>query len=134
MRFLAAQFLAGLEDGALLDWAGRANAAARRLATAIGSNSQGPPAVPGVALHYPVDANGVFVAVPPAAAEALDGWTPFHYWDPAVHLVRFVAAWDTTDADVDRLAAGIRAATAAALAAGGDPASPPAAEQKAGKT
>jgi threonine aldolase len=108
MRFLAAQFLAGLEDGALLAWAGRANAAARRLAAGVAG-------APGVEVRYPVDANALFVTVPPAAAAALAGWTPFFVWDPACYLIRFVASWDTTDQDVDRLAAGIRAAAGAAM-------------------
>jgi threonine aldolase len=109
MRFLAAQFLAGLDDGNLLAWAARANTAARRLADGLA-------AIPGVTLRHPVDANLVFVHPPPAAARALIRWTPFYYREPATHLVRFVASWDTTDEDVDRLVAGVRAATAAALA------------------
>jgi threonine aldolase len=108
MRFLSAQFLVGLADGALLEWAGRANAAALRLADALTG-------APGVIFHQPVEANAVFIAVPPAAAAALAGWTPYYVWDPAAYVIRFVASWDTTDEDVDRLAAGIRAAAAAAL-------------------
>jgi threonine aldolase len=111
MRFLAAQFLTGLDGGALLEWAGRANAAARRLADGITGS-------PGIELKYPVDSNAVFVTLPPAAAAALAGWTPFYVWDPATHLVRFVASWDTTDTDVDRLAAGVCSAAASALDAG----------------
>jgi threonine aldolase len=109
MRFLAAQLLAGLDGGALLAWAGQANAMARRLAEAIDG-------VPGIDLGHTVDANVVFVTMPPAAAAAMSGWTPFFVWDPERHQIRFVTSWDTTDTDVDRLAAGIRAATAAARA------------------
>jgi threonine aldolase len=114
MRFLAAQFLVALEDGALLAWAGQANAAARHLADGLAG-------CPGVTLRYPVDANAVFVAVPPAAAAALAGWTPFYVWDPAAHLIRFVTSWDTTDDDVDRLAAGVQVAARAALAGADGP-------------
>jgi threonine aldolase len=112
MRFLSAQFLAGLDDGALLAWAGRANATARRLADTLAD-------APGVGFGYPVEANALFVTLPPAAASALAAWTPFYVWDPATYLVRFVTSWDTTDEDVDRLAAGIRVAAGAALAATG---------------
>jgi threonine aldolase len=111
MRFLSAQLLAGLDGGALLAWSGQANAMARRLADALDD-------VPGVELGYPVDANVVFATLPPAAAAALAGWTPFFVWDPERYQIRFVTSWDTTDTDVDRLAAGIRAAATAARAGG----------------
>jgi threonine aldolase len=44
---------------------------------------------------------------------ALEEWTHFYTWDPARDLVRFVTSWDTTGADVDALAAGVRVACAA---------------------
>jgi threonine aldolase len=106
MRFLAAQMLAALESGAILDWAGAANAAAARLASGIAG-------VPGAALAYPVETNAVFVTLPRDAVTALEAWTHFYTWDPARDLVRFVTAWDTTDEDVDALAAGVRVACAA---------------------
>jgi threonine aldolase len=106
MRFLAAQFLVALESGAILDWAGAANAAARRLADDIAT-------VPGVALQYPVDTNAVFAALPRAAVIALETWTHFYMWDAARDLVRFVTAWDTSTEDVAALAAGVRVACAA---------------------
>ncbi|HEU0131209.1 MAG TPA: beta-eliminating lyase-related protein [Mycobacteriales bacterium] len=105
MRFLAAQMLAALDGGAILDWAGTANAAARRLADGIAGT-------PGVGASYPVETNAVFVTLPRAAVDALEAWTHFYVWDPARDLVRFVTAWDTTDADVAALAAGVRVACA----------------------
>ncbi|HVE64662.1 MAG TPA: beta-eliminating lyase-related protein [Mycobacteriales bacterium] len=108
MRFLAAQFLAALSAGAILDWSTNANRTAQSLASTV-------VATPGAALAYPTDANAVFATLPRAAISALEGWTPFHTWDPARDLVRFVTAWDTTDADIEALAAGIRIACAAAL-------------------
>ncbi len=107
MRFLAAQFLVGLEDGRMLAWAHHANTSARRLADGV-------TALPGVAAVYPVDTNGVFVTLPPAAIDPLAAWSHFYVWDRPRGLVRFVASWDTTDEDVDRMVAGVAAAVAAA--------------------
>jgi threonine aldolase len=106
MRFLAAQLLAGLESGAMLGWAGAANAAAARLADGIRD-------APGASLAYPVETNAVFVTLPRDAVNALEEWTHFYTWDPARDLVRFVTSWDTTREDVDALAAGVRVACAA---------------------
>jgi threonine aldolase len=103
MRFLAAQMLVALEGGAILDWAGNANAAARRLADGIEG-------VDGVGASYPVETNAVFVTLPRGAIDALEAWTHFYVWDPARDLARFVTSWDTTGADVDALAAGVRVA------------------------
>ncbi|MCU1487714.1 MAG: ltaE 1 [Actinomycetia bacterium] len=100
MRFLAAQYAAALEGGRILAWAASANAAAARLATRLG-------ALPGVALAYPVETNAVFCRLPAGAVAPLLAWTPCYEWDPATNLVRFVASWDTTDEDVDRLVAGV---------------------------
>ena len=111
MRFLAAQMLVALESGAILDWAGAANAAARRLADGIAT-------VPGVAPGYPVETNAVFVTMPRGAITALEAWTHFYVWDPARDLVRFVTAWDTTEQDVASLAAGVRVACAASPVGG----------------
>jgi threonine aldolase len=103
MRFLAAQFNAGLEDGHLLAWSITANDAAAELAAGLDT-------IAGVELGYPVDTNAVFVTLPPAVVGALGQWSEFYVWDPARSLVRFVASWDTTADDVERLVAGVRAA------------------------
>jgi threonine aldolase len=110
MRFLAAQFLAALDGGAILDWSGRANATARRLGDELA-------AIDGVGLAFPVEANAVFATVPAAATAALAAWTPFHWWDARETLARLVTSWDTSDEDVDRLVAGTRAAVSAGAAA-----------------
>ncbi|MCU1374538.1 MAG: Low specificity L-threonine aldolase, partial [Actinomycetia bacterium] len=67
---------------------------------------------PGVEVAYPVHTNAVFCRIPAYAVTQLLAWTPFYEWDPATSLVRFVASWDTTTDDVDRLAAGVAAAVA----------------------
>ena len=64
MRFAAAQLLAYVDDGLYLRNATRANALARRLGAAMA-------ALPGVTLLAPVEANLVFLGMPPAMVDAL---------------------------------------------------------------
>ncbi|UNX54142.1 aminotransferase class I/II-fold pyridoxal phosphate-dependent enzyme [Georgenia sp. TF02-10] len=95
MRFVSAQLLALLTDDLWRDNAARANAAADLLAdrlTALGA----PP-------RYPVQANAVFVAVPPAALPRVVAQAPVLAWDAGT--VRAVASFDTTPEDVEALVA-----------------------------
>ena len=94
MRFIAAQFTALLADDLWLTNAGHANSMARRL-------SNGVVGVPGVTLAYPVEANGVFAALPPVVTRALQDEYPFYVWDEATGVVRLMASFDTTEGDVD---------------------------------
>ena len=71
---------------------------------APGSGSA-PPAVPGVELAYPVQANGVFAVLPPAVTEALQADWPFYVWDEDTGVVRWMASFDTTESDVDAFVA-----------------------------
>lgn len=98
-RFLAAQLLAGLEDGLWLDLAGHANAMARRLAAGLATLGL-PPA-------HPVEANAVFAALPdPLAARARAGGARFYDW-PTPELGprgrRFVTSFATMPVEVDDL-------------------------------
>jgi len=108
MRYLAAQFNALLDDDLWLRNAGHANAMARRLADGVAG-------IPGVGLWQPVESNGVFATLDPALIEPLRRDWPFHVWgDPAEHVVRWMAAFDTTEDDVDAFVSSIRAAAAPA--------------------
>ncbi len=101
MRFVAAQFDALLHDDLWRTNATHANAMARRLA-------DGASAVAGVEIVHPVQANGVFARLRPAHVAALQrDWT-FHLWDEHTSVVRWMAAFDTTEADVDAFVASIR--------------------------
>ncbi|HEY1725679.1 MAG TPA: low specificity L-threonine aldolase [Steroidobacteraceae bacterium] len=95
MRFQSCQWLAVLESGAWLRHAAHANAMARRLGAAIA-------ALPGIRLSRPVEANGVFVDLPPPAAEALNarGW---HFYMLAGAGYRLMCSWATTEQEVDAL-------------------------------
>jgi threonine aldolase len=102
MRFVAAQFSALLRDDLWRANAAHANAMARRLA-------EGTEAVDGVEIVYPVQANAVFARLRPRHIAALQqrDWT-FHVWDEGGNVVRWMTAFDTSEADVDAFLADIR--------------------------
>jgi threonine aldolase len=100
MRFIAAQFTALLTDDLWRANAEHANRMAQRLARGVSE-------VGGVTLAYPVEANGVFAFLPAAVTEALQSTYPFYVWDEARSVVRLMAAFDTTEEDVDRFVAAL---------------------------
>jgi threonine aldolase len=102
MRFLAVQFETLLATDLWRRSAGHANAMASRLAAGVRQ-------VPGVVVTQPVEANAVFAIVPPAVSEALMERWPFYVWDEATGEVRWMAAWDTTEEDVDAFVADLQA-------------------------
>jgi threonine aldolase len=102
MRYLAAQFNALLDDDLWLRNARHANAMGHRLADGVAG-------VPGVGLWQPVESNAVFATLDPALIEPLRRDWPFHVWYPAEHVVRWMAAFDTTEDDVDAFLSAIRA-------------------------
>jgi threonine aldolase len=101
MRFVAAQFGALLQDDLWRTSAAHANAMARRLAA-------GAAAVPGVEIVHPVQANAVFARLDPKHIAALQQDWFFHVWDEQDSVVRWMAAFDTTEADVDAFVAGVQ--------------------------
>ena len=111
-RFLAAQFIALLEGDLWLRSAAHANAMAARLARALRDT-------PDVRITQPVEANGVFAVLPPAATTALQREWRFYTWDEATGEVRWMCSWDTTEDEVDAFAAAIESACAAARASCG---------------
>jgi threonine aldolase len=106
MRFIAAQFGALLQDDLWRTNASHANAMARRLA-------DGAAAVDGIEIVHPVQANAVFARLDPAHIAALQRDWFFHVWNEQESVVRWMAAFDTTEADVDAFLASIRETAAA---------------------
>ncbi len=111
MRYVAAQMSAWLEDGLWLDLAGRANAAADRLAAGLRAS--------GLAeLPNPVEANMLFPLLPRAAHERLKAAGARYYgWPnepaetgPADEMLgcRLVCNWATRDEDVDAFLAALK--------------------------
>jgi len=103
MRFVSAQLLRLLQDDLWHEAAGHANGMARRLADGLAG-------LPGVSLAYPVQANGVFAALPRRATERLMERYRFYVWDEDAGVVRWMCSWQTGEADVDALVTAVRAA------------------------
>ncbi len=97
MRFVAAQYVAMLEDGLWLRSARHANAMAALLAELVRD-------VPGVRITQAVQANEVFAEMPAEAIPGLQAEFDFYTWDERTGEVRWVTSWDTTEDDVRRLA------------------------------
>ncbi len=101
MRYLSAQFLGLLADETWRRNARHANLMAQRL----GGGLDG---LPGVTLWQPVQSNAVFAALHPDHIARLQRDWHFHIWNEAAHVVRWMTAFDTTEADVDTFLASIR--------------------------
>ncbi len=100
MRFVSAQLNAFLADGLWLKMAGHANAMAQRLAQGL---TGGPGRIPGARLVSPVEANEIFVVLPPAVIAGLrEAGAEFYDWAGEPNLIRLVTAWDTDPAKVER--------------------------------
>ena len=95
MRFVSAQLNAFLTDGLWLKLARHANAMAQRLAQGLGR-------IPGVRFTSPVEANEIFVVLPPAVIAGLRAaGAEFYDWTGEPNLIRLVTAWDTEPAKVE---------------------------------
>jgi threonine aldolase len=102
MRYLGAQLDALLRDDLWLRNAAQANAMASRLAAGLAS-------IPGVEAVYPVQADAVFARLSPEHIAALQKEWTFHVWDEQASVVRWMAAFDTQESDVDEFLAAIAA-------------------------
>ncbi|WP_347593229.1 low specificity L-threonine aldolase [Acrocarpospora sp. B8E8] len=102
MRFVSVQFEALLAGDLWLRNARQANAMARRLAAAVQD-------IDGVEITRPVQANAVFARLPAAAADRLRERFRFYTWNADLGEVRWMCAFDLTEADVDAFAAAIAA-------------------------
>lgn len=105
-RFVAVQLEALLQGELWRRNAEHANALAARLAAAIRG-------LPGVELVHPVEANAIFARLPARALPLAGGPYPFYVLDEPAGLARLMTSWDTTEDDVDGLAAALAAALAA---------------------
>ncbi|WP_311836322.1 low specificity L-threonine aldolase [Cellulomonas fimi] len=113
MRFVSAQLVALFEGDLWLRSARHANAMAARLSAAVEG-------VDGVRLTQATRANAVFAVLPPGVADRLRTRFRFYDWDEATGEVRWMCAFDTTEADVDAFARAVRAEVASALGVGAE--------------
>lgn len=100
MRFAAAQLMAYIGNGLWLRLAAQSNAAASRIADGIEG-------VAGVKLVAPVEANEIFLELPPGAMDALEA-DGLQFYRRSATLARFVCRFDVTDAEVDALVASLK--------------------------
>ena len=107
MRFASAQLLALFDDGLGLRSAAHANAMAARLRAAL-EPGVADGSLPGLTFVQPTQANAVFVALPPGVADRIRTRVRFYDWDTPRGVVRWMTAWDTTEADVDAFVAVVR--------------------------
>jgi len=103
MRFLSAQLEAYLENGLWLELAANANAQAARIANGL-------QAIPAVKILHPVQANEIFVQIPPAMIQPLrDQGFGFHVWGREDEgIIRLVTAFDTKPDEVDMFIHAVR--------------------------
>ncbi len=108
MRFVSAQLIAlyGSESDLWLRSASHANAMAQRLRTAV-------EALPGVTLTQATQSNAVFAILPAGVADRLRESFRFYDWNPATREVRWMCAFDTTEADIDAFVAALQRELAA---------------------
>ncbi|MFI2074299.1 MULTISPECIES: threonine aldolase family protein [Streptomyces] len=97
MRFVSVQFEALLSGDLWLRSASHANAMAARLAERVRT-------VEGVEVLHPVQSNAVFARLPHDVSERLQKRYRFYFWDETAGDVRWMCAFDTTEADVDAFA------------------------------
>ena len=102
MRFISVQLEALLRDDLWLRSAQHAN----RIAQLLSSQVEG---VPGVDILFPTQANGVFAAIPTPCVAPLQEEFYFYCFDleGPTSKVRWMAAFDTTEEDVEAFVAAI---------------------------
>jgi len=101
MRFIAAQFLALLENNLWRENAAQANAMANLLAEKLAG-------APGVTIAQKPQTNAVFATLAPAAIARLQERFAFYTWDVERNLVRFMTSFATDEAEVEAFASAVR--------------------------
>jgi threonine aldolase len=107
MRFISAQLVALLEGDLWLRSARHSNAMAQLLASGVRG-------VEGVRITHPVQANAVFAVVDVDVVEELRKSFRFYDWDVRSGEVRWMCAFDTTEADVAAFVGELKRLVAAA--------------------
>ncbi len=93
MRFISAQFDALLTNDLWKRNATHSNAMAKLLEKELLK-------IPQVKVTQSVDANGVFVTIPPRVIPGLQEKYPFYVWNETTHEARLMCSWDTREEEV----------------------------------
>jgi len=101
MRYISAQYNALLADDLFIELGRQANISARLLFERCRD-------IPELQLHGAPQVNSLFPTLVQPMRSVLQEWSFFWDWDSARDLVRWMAAWDITEDDIEAFAAGIR--------------------------
>jgi len=96
MRFLSAQFVALFENDLWKRNAQHSNALARLLEKELRLHC------PQIPILYPVQANAVFVKLPPLALEQMQKKYFFWIWDEEQSIARWMTSWDTKPESIEQ--------------------------------
>ncbi len=100
-RFIAAQFLAYLNEGLWREIAQATLNHAQTLKTLVAN-------IPQVEIQYPVESNAVFPKIPKEWVKPLREKYFFYVWDERDYICRWMTSWDTKPTDVEGFAAEIK--------------------------
>lgn len=100
-RFIAAQFVALLENDLWLQLALSANNRAQSLAAKIQN-------IPQVQISRPTDANAVFVILPREIIVKLQSRFRFYVWDDTLCECRWMCSYDTTEEEIEAFTQALR--------------------------
>lgn len=93
MRFISAQFIAYFRNDLWKNSALHANRMAKQLCNELSE-------IEGITITQPVQANGVFVIMPPLVAEKLKKRYFFYTWNEQIAEYRLMTSWDTQETDI----------------------------------
>lgn len=96
MRFIAAQFMALLDDDLWLKNAAHSNKMAQKLKEELLKFNR-------IEISQPVESNGVWAILPDDLARKMQENGFFYPWDESKKEYRLMCSWDTTLEDIDRL-------------------------------
>ena len=96
LRYLSCQFTAYLTDSLWLKNAAHANRMAKILYDGLKE-------LPGVHFTQKVESNQLFLTMPRPVIDELLKEYFFYFWDEAIHEIRFVTSFDTTEEDIEQL-------------------------------
>jgi threonine aldolase len=94
MRFIAAQYIAYLNNDLWKECAGHANIMARELERRLRSIEE-------ITITQKVESNGIFVIIPLEVAESIRKEYFFYPWNEQLSEYRLMTSWDTTLDDIE---------------------------------
>lgn len=94
MRFIAAQYIAFFRNDLWKKCAIHSNSMAMLLFEKAKN-------IEGIKVTQPVQANGIFVIIPPEVAENLQKHYFFYPWNEETSEYRWMTSWDTTEEDIN---------------------------------